>query len=419
MDNQQISLTAHANKPTVRFINAGMGFKLIPFSIKQAIMIKKIIFQIHLWLGLLSGIVVFIVSITGSIYVFQPEITKWLRRDAIYNDYSNGKSALTQKQLWEIARSELPEGEAISWVNIYNDPRKNQIFYSYASNPDALTYFGFIDHYKALYINPYTGEVVKIYNEKTNFFNIVKFLHWSLLLETSIGQPIVGWATIIFVILLITGLVLWWPRSFRSAKNIFLFKWKKTTGWYKKFYDLHNILGFWSFVGALIVALTGLVWAFKWFQAAVYVAAAGTTTPPSQPQAASELRPIEAVSPIDKALKTARKSYSDAAAFRITPPSDSTGVINFYVQQKEGVYYINHQLQFDQYSGELLSERKHDEKNAGEKLIHANYDIHSGAILGLPGKILAFFVSLISASLPVTGFMMWWKRTKRKQNSLF
>ncbi|MGQ1890333.1 PepSY-associated TM helix domain-containing protein [Thermophagus sp. OGC60D27] len=382
-------------------------------------MIKKIIFQIHLWLGLLSGIVVFIVSITGSLYVFQPEITALQRRDAIYADHPNNQKPLSQQQLWEKAREAFPENEEISWVNIYNDPRKNQIFYSYASNPDALTYFGYIDHYRAIYLNPYTGKVEKVYNEKTNFFNIIKFLHWSLLFKTSIGQPIVGWATLIFVVLLITGLVLWWPRSFRAVKNIFIIRWQKTTGWYKRFYDLHNVLGFWSFLAALIIALTGMVWAFKWFQAAVYVAAAGTTTPPIQSHAVSEPGLIRVVSPLDKALATAKERYSDAAAFRVTPPSDSTSVINFYVQQKEGVYYINHQLQFDQYSGELLAARNHEEKNAGEKLLHANYDIHTGAILGLPGKILAFIVSLIAASLPITGFMMWWKRTRKKRTSLF
>ncbi|WP_016778349.1 PepSY-associated TM helix domain-containing protein [Anaerophaga thermohalophila] len=382
-------------------------------------MIKKITFQLHLWLGLLSGIVVFIVSITGSIYVFQPEIISWLRHEAIYADNPQKKTPLSQHRLWETARANLSEEEKISWVNIYNDSRKNQIFYSYDVNPNALTYFGFINHYKALYINPYNGEIEGAYNEETGFFNIVKILHWSLLLKTSIGQPIVGWATLIFVILLITGLILWWPKSFRGTKNLLLIRWKKTTSLYKKFYDLHNVLGFWSLTGTLIIALTGMVWAFNWFQALVYVTAAGTTIPPKQLEARSKPGMHEIVSPIDIALIEARQKYIDAAGFRIIPPSDSTDAINIYVQQKEGLYYINHQLQFDQYSGKLLGERKHDDKNAGEKLISANYDIHTGAILGLPGRILAFIVSLIAASLPVTGFMMWWKRKRKRQSSLF
>jgi uncharacterized iron-regulated membrane protein len=62
------------------------------------------------------------------------------------------------------------------------------------------------------------------------------------------------------------------------------------------------------------------------------------------------------------------------------------------------------------------------DKNFGEKTVGANYDIHVGSILGLPTKIIAFIVSLICASLPVTGFMIWWgrrKRKRRKQHNIF
>jgi uncharacterized iron-regulated membrane protein len=70
----------------------------------------------------------------------------------------------------------------------------------------------------------------------------------------------------------------------------------------------------------------------------------------------------------------------------------------------------------DQYSGEILAKKLWDDKNAGEILQEANYNIHVGAILGFPGKLLAFFASLVSASLPVTGFMIWWGRKKKKKN---
>jgi uncharacterized iron-regulated membrane protein len=220
-------------------------------------------------------------------------------------------------------------------------------------------------------------------------------------------------------VLLITGLVLWWPKSFKSARNLFRIKWKKTTGIYKKFYDLHNVLGLWGLAGLLIISLTGMVWAFGWFQGLVYVAASGTTTPPERLRAESNPQALQIEQPLNEAFHESLKLHDDAAAFRFTLPQDSAGIINVYVQQKEGLYYQSHQLQFDRYTGELLAKRNHEEKNAGEKLITANYDIHTGAILGMPGKILAFILSLIAASLPVTGFMMWWKRTKKRKKSLF
>lgn len=382
-------------------------------------MIKNAIAKIHLWLGLTSGVIVLIVSLTGCIYAFSKEITEWKRQDSLYVE-NQADSIIAVSKLWEKAEKEFGPEKKISWVNIYNDPQKTWVFSTYKSNSEGLTYFSTIEYYQSLFIDPYSGEVKAIYDEKLDFFNVVKFLHWSLLLKTEIGQPIVGWSTLIFVILLISGLVLWWPKSFKTAKNRFNIKWKKPTKLYRKLYDLHNVLGFYSIVFALLISLTGMVWAFRWFQTTVYVVAAGTTSPPDVSIEKSSPENYTVASPIDEAYSQTRKKYADANAFRISLPADSLGVINVYVQQKEGLYYISHQLQFDQYSGKLLKERKHSDKNFGEKLITANYDIHVGAILGIPGKILAFLVSLICASLPVTGFFMWWKRRRnRQQISLF
>jgi len=78
-----------------------------------------------------------------------------------------------------------------------------------------------------------------------------------------------------------------------------------------------------------------------------------------------------------------------------------------YVKQLDYSYHINHQVIFDENSGEVLFNRPHQKKNFGEKFVAANYDIHVGAILGIWGKILAFIISLICASLPITGFLVW------------
>lgn len=381
-------------------------------------MIKNFIRTIHLWLGLASGVIVLIISLTGCIYVFSREFKEWGQSDLIYVE-NPAEQQVSVSRAWQEVEHYLGEGKSIGWANVYQDPRKSWVFYSYQPNEEATTYFGVIDHYLSVYVNPYNGEILGTHDEKMDFFNIVKYLHWSLLLKTSIGQPIVGWSTLIFVILLVTGLVLWWPKSFKSTRNLFWIRWRKTTSVRKKNYDLHNVLGFYSLFIGLIIALTGMVWSFKWFQALVYVIAAGTTTPPNSTPVQSS--PAEAVIdlPMDMILAQTRKHYPNAAGYRLVPASDSLAAIQTYVQVEDGLYYKTHQLDFDQYTGELLKERKHEEKNTGEKLITANYDIHTGAILGLPGKIIAFLVSLFCASLPVTGFLVWWNKRKTRSRPLF
>jgi uncharacterized iron-regulated membrane protein len=71
-------------------------------------------------------------------------------------------------------------------------------------------------------------------------------------------------------------------------------------------------------------------------------------------------------------------------------------------------------MHFDRYNGNLIWQQHWDQKNPGERLIGMNYDIHVGAIGGLAGKIIAFLAALVSASLPITGFYIWWNKKKKR-----
>ena len=156
-----------------------------------------------------------------------------------------------------------------------------------------------------------------------------------------------------------------------------------------------------------------MVFAFKWFSAFVYVAASGSTV--ASPQAVvRSVKPVTtvlispAVTAIDKAFLTALVQLPEAKRLGITPSFGPDGTISVYGYRGKETYYGYDALQFDQYTGKLLHRRNDSEKNRGERLIEMNYDIHVGAIGGLAGKIIAFIISLICASLPVTGFLVWW-----------
>jgi uncharacterized iron-regulated membrane protein len=92
------------------------------------------------------------------------------------------------------------------------------------------------------------------------------------------------------------------------------------------------------------------------------------------------------------------------------------------VNPDDGTYWQNDNIYFDQYTlKELPVDHvygRFKDAAAADKLMRMNYDIHVGAVLGLPGKVLAFFASLLCASLPVTGFYIWWGRRKKKSSEL-
>lgn len=123
---------------------------------------------------------------------------------------------------------------------------------------------------------------------------------------------------------------------------------------------------------------------------------------------------------LDKISNKVIELYPEAFAFSLDlghPHIDDHEHPHFevYVKHLSYSYHKSSSLIFDENSGELLHTHDPKDKNFGEKVVGANYDIHVGAILGLPTKIIAFIVSLIIASMPITGFMIWWGRRKKTQ----
>jgi uncharacterized iron-regulated membrane protein len=368
--------------------------------------LKYWIGQLHLWLGLASGLVVLIVSLTGCLFVFQQEISEVLHKEWFFvKPSSDGPLALSI--LEEKAQAVLGPGRPVNSITAYPQPDRSWEFMAYRQNDSALTYFGAVDYYQSVFLNPYTGAVTGWRDYKYDFFFIVKDLHWSLLLNTPYGQPIVSWSTLIFVILLISGIVLWWPKKWTKAWRDRSFKIKWNASFKRVNYDLHNVPGFYSLLPALIISYTGLVFAFSWLSPA----------PAPQIVKRSDTTGLATIAdPLEKALQTAKYRLPEASRFALSPAAGKEGVIYLYAYKGRDTYYGYDILRFDRYSGVLLDHNRDKEKKAVQRLFEKNYDIHVGAIGGLTGKIIAFIASLICASLPVTGFLIWWGKRKKKSS---
>ncbi|WP_116790373.1 PepSY-associated TM helix domain-containing protein [Flavobacterium psychrotrophum] len=365
----------------------------------------------HLVLGLASGLIVLLMAVTGCLFAFQEEITNAIRHDVMY--VTPGKEQLPATVIWQKTQDALGPDMPLNSITLFNDPEMAVHSYAYKFNEGGFWYFTNLEYYYSVYTNPYTGEVLAMYDEGHNFFNVVKMLHWSLLISHPVGQQIIGWATFIFVAMLISGIILWWPKNKAARKQRLWFQWKDTTKWRRKNYDLHNILGFYASSVGLVLALTGMVWAFTWFQSTVYVVASLSITPPVPLVVKSTIAHADKDKAFNLAAVAVQQKYPEADYYSIGKPADSTAAIGMHVNLVKGTYYKHHHAYFDQYTGKFLAEENYKDDNMGEKVIGANYDIHVGAILGLPGKILAFTASLICSILPVTGFLIWRGRNKK------
>ena len=368
---------------------------------------KKLFHTLHLWLGLASGLLVFIIAVTGSLYAFQEEITGIGKYHYVEE---RNESFILPTQLSNMAKKLLP-GKVLHAVK-YNGKTKaaEAVFYGY--NPD---------YYLIVYLNPYTGEVLKIKDMNKDFFRFVMQGHYYLWLPPQIGHPLVACSTLVFLIILISGIVIWIPKNRKALKNRIWFRWKKGTKWPRMNLDLHVVGGLYVTVFALIFAITGLVFGFEWFANAYYKAAGG-----KKPLAYSEVLSHKQITdstlkvnkPLDKVWLYMQRVYPDAASIEVHPVNSDSASIEANANQVDGKYWKTDYRYFNQYTLHEIPAKntygRFKDTDFADKLMRMNYEIHTGAILGLPGKIFAFLMSLFIASFPITGFILWWKKRKRK-----
>nr|WP_314494750.1 PepSY-associated TM helix domain-containing protein [uncultured Chryseobacterium sp.] len=382
---------------------------------------KKWSAKLHLWFGLSVGFIVFIVSLTGTMYVFKNEIQHLLRKDVMYvKPETITQKTLSVELLREKVSQEINEKTQISSVEIHLDRNRSYEFLYYEKDKKAWNYFDEIKINKLVYVNPYTGQILGIYNEKYDLFPILKSIHWSLLLKADWGKYVVGIPVVLFIIMLITGIILWWPKNKKMRKGRFSFEWKNVKTWKRKNYDLHNILGFYASFIALIMSLSGIYFAYPWVKNALNITLSSSPELPIE----KEIRSPDSSAGKNNAVfditsQETQKLYPASSSFRIplngkNKKGKELQNIPVTVYGEEGRFAIRNQLVFDQYSGRLLLNKSHQQLNTAEKYAHANYDIHTGSYFGIIGKIIWFLAGLVCTSLPVTGFLVWIGKKKKK-----
>ncbi|MFI5451610.1 PepSY-associated TM helix domain-containing protein [Pedobacter sp. UC225_61] len=369
--------------------------------------------RMHLWLGLTSGLFVLFLGITGCILAFEREI-----EDAVqtyrFTEIQN-KPLLPPTKLKEIADNALPNKKAHS-IN-YQLGRTAQVVY-YNEAPE---------YYYIVFVSQYTGEVIKVKDMSEDFFRIVINGHYYLWLPPEIGQPILTTATMIFVLLLISGLVLWWPKSKAARKQRFSVKLKSK--WRRLNYDLHNVSGFYMTFIVVFIALSGMVMGFQWFAKSVYWVSSGGEFMNvfeetfSDTTRASSLS-LNAAAADQLWARFVKEDPSFKGSLDVHVPENEKAAIEIAKNPDPETYWKADYQYFDQHTLKEIEVKhmygKFANASTADKISRMNYDIHVGAVMGLPGKILAFFASLIAASMPVTGVIIWLGRKKRskKLNSI-
>jgi uncharacterized iron-regulated membrane protein len=368
---------------------------------------KLLVRRLHLWLGLASGLIVSFLGITGCMLAFQREIENTFQSYRYVTD--EHKSFLPPSQLKSMAEVKLPGKDVHAVMYNGRDRAAEVIFYKY--DPP-------VSYYYIAYIDPYTGNVQQLKNMDRDFFRILVDGHFYLWLPPAIGQPIVASATLIFLVLMITGIILWWPKNRHVRKQRFRIKFNAR--WRRVNYDLHNVLGFYMTWVAIFLAVTGLVWGFQWFADGLYAVTGGKKSLVYVEPASDTLAQVNdrSKATIDIIWEKMQQMYPHAESIEVHPPETASSPIAANANPDRETYWKLDYRYFDQYTLKELEVDhvygRFSKANAADKIMRMNYDVHTGAILGITGKVMMFFGSLIAASLPITGLMVWLGRKKKK-----
>lgn len=365
---------------------------------------RKIFKRLHLWFSIPFGIIIAVICLSGSVLVFENDITDLMRRDLLIVN-SVGEQTLSMDSLMHIAQNELKEGQQITGVSIFPDSQSTYRFN--LSTPKR----GFIS------IDPYTGEMKGVC-ERSPFFLFFFRLHRWLLISLdpnggiSWGRVIVGTSTICFTFILLTGICIWVPKSGKALKNRLSIKTKK--GSKRLVYDAHVCLGIYAVLFLLIMSLTGPTWSFEWYRNGFYDLFGAKSTSKSTGKNTSIKKSEDSESKInyavwDGVIAESQQKYSDYNQLIVSDGSITVQYPHWGNQRESDMY------KFDKQNGQIVDFIPYASIPKAAKLRGWIYSMHIGDWGGYFSKILYFLSVLIGFILPLTGLYIWISRKVRKK----
>ena len=449
--------------------------------------LRRFFYELHLWLGLVSGLILFVVCLSGSLYVFRNE-ARQLAAPEFFNVAKVQEKRLSADEI--VAKVEaarlgkkvgsltIPESPTRTVAVVLNDapskgergqgagpgkgqgqgkrqgPRDGSGRGQGRGEGQGLRDGSGIDKApqnagqgagrgngqgggkggqgggrkrrgETVYVDPYTGEIVgEGATPVDEFFGSVMRLHRFLWLPTEIGRPIVGVATIIYVVISLTGLLLWLPRTaaawrrkstWKTALNV-----RVRRGGWPLVFDLHNGLGFYTLLPALILALTGLCWSFGWYRDAVGAVLGEAPFKAKREQPETLTPPDGSPRPATLEELIAKHNELDPGAGDVTIsiPQDESTATTIQKGRVDGFFAlaVKNKTQWDRLDASVVSVERYGktveverfaDKPFGAKIASSIRALHLGEITGLSSKIFFFVVCLIATSFPATGVALW------------
>jgi uncharacterized iron-regulated membrane protein len=351
----------------------------------------RIIEWIHLYAGLIAAPVLLLLGLTGSFLVLEYPVDHLLHAHLAYVRPAEVRMSLDG--LLSSVYSAYPTAKAVSIALSPSSPAPDLAYVVQIQFPQHA-------ELSSVFVNQYTGQVLgKI--DGMSFATTVHELHTDLLFGDR-GAFVMMVSAAHLILLSISGIVLWWPRKILSVR------WGASGR--RIVFDLHNAIGFYSFIFLLLFGVTGVVvhWQSTWLP----MTNRGLHLPDTEPdfKIAPPRAGTQAIS-LEMVAAAARRMLPEARLTQINMPG-TRGVYRIWLKYPEdGTPLGRSFILVNAYSGALLYTRSARTAHVPTRFFREwNREVHTGDVFGWPTRILACAMSLTLPALAITGPLFWWRK---------
>lgn len=359
----------------------------------------KTIWKIHSWVGLICGIALLVIGLSGSILVFHQEIETKLRPDWVTVEKIKESGRLPLEQLVSTVETRFPDYWVRGWLPRYSSKFRDQAF---------LKHRGSDNDWYMLHVDPYNGESAPrpLAYPETIYGWFVE-LHYTFFAD-QIGLAFVAFFGLGFLLLGLSGFYLY--RDF--WKSLFRLRWKRSARIF--FSDLHKMIGILAMPINLILGVTGVYWNTTHLMLEVMSEIKGEEHDPLEhpyPGGITKQLPL--------LIENAQAHWSDFELNYLYFPIEGNGKIRFYGQTPSTNPLrspYGSWIQLDVESGEIETSSDLRTANIWRKITDAFEPLHFGDFGGITTKIIWCITGLTPSILFISGFIMWWKRSRKKSD---
>lgn len=380
----------------------------------------------HFYAGLFVAPFMVMLALTGIIYLFKPQLDSLMYSSLL--EVPAGHHTVPADDLLQRVKAAYPQGQVTQYLPPVNAERSAQFVVKNAG------------HELNVFVDPYHGDILGEQDAKQNLQAIARAIHGELMIGT-VGDRLIEMAAGWGVVLVVSGLFLWWPRG--QAAGIL---WPRLNARGRVLWrDLHAVTGFWGATLLLVMLLSGMTWTGFWGKqyAAVwnvFPAAMWNNVPTSDIEARSlnsatrqtvpwamENTPMPMSGDHAEHMNHGNTHAGPAApaislqdvqniaserkvepGYSITLPATATGVFTIAVFADDPRNDAT--LHVDQYTGKVLADVRFEHYGTVARATEIGVMLHEGKMFGTFNQIVVLLICLMILLSAVSGVVIWWKR---------